>query len=339
MVRKPPTNFDMLINQATEFINVEEAQLSRKKKVITPTPIPTIDCPMQPPPPPRGPLAGPQICHQEPQPQAVQHGEAREAPQRWCTYHRASTHNTEECYTLKRQNNNPRYLSKYYLQASIRLTTNRPMRIAAHDDSLVWVHRQQDDNVGEVKGDQLVARKCYVEIIKTKVNGARKIQRMEVNTIQEKPSILVYEEKEEIQIQAGRPEVTTQIATNFAPELKTKLVESQKSQQLESLATESPVMSAGVEPVGQGQTPHGTTGASGSQTPMVSEVPTPTVPAIPTPIVFTVPPTVAPAAYPTPPPAVPMAYLAPPPVVLAAANPTHALVAPVTPTVPPAAPT
>ncbi|XP_042441374.1 uncharacterized protein LOC122026713 [Zingiber officinale] len=78
---------------------------------------------------------------------------------------------------------------------------------------------------------------------------------------------------------------------------------------LESLVAESPKRSTGVEPANQGQTPHGTVGASGFQTPMVSEVPTLTVPVVPTPMVFTVPPAVPLAAYPTPPPAVPAAYL------------------------------
>ncbi|XP_042455999.1 uncharacterized protein LOC122040657 [Zingiber officinale] len=78
---------------------------------------------------------------------------------------------------------------------------------------------------------------------------------------------------------------------------------------------ESPEGSAGIEPISQGQTAHGTAGASGSQTPMVSEVPTSTIPVVPTLTVFTVPPAVPPAVYPTPPPAVPTAaYPIPPPV-------------------------
>ncbi|XP_042401241.1 leucine-rich repeat extensin-like protein 3 [Zingiber officinale] len=112
---------------------------------------------------------------------------------------------------------------------------------------------------------------------------------------------------------------------------------------LESLATESPETSAGVEPAGQGQTSYGTAGASGSQTPMVSEVTTPTIPAVPTPTIFTVPPTV-PLAYPAPPPPMPTAYQAPlSPVPTAYVAPAPAAVVaphPVPPpTVPPAAPT
>ncbi|XP_042460205.1 leucine-rich repeat extensin-like protein 2 [Zingiber officinale] len=86
---------------------------------------------------------------------------------------------------------------------------------------------------------------------------------------------------------------------------------------LESLAAESPETSAGVEPAGQGQTLHGSAGASGSQTPMVSEVPTLTIPIVPTPTIFTVPPAV-PLAYPAPTPVELTTYPVPPPPLLTA---------------------
>ncbi|XP_042467191.1 lysine-rich arabinogalactan protein 19-like [Zingiber officinale] len=131
---------------------------------------------------------------------------------------------------------------------------------------------------------------------------------------------------------------------------------------LESLVTESPEGSSGIEPVGQGQTPHGTVGASGSQIPTVPspEVLTLTITVGTTPTVFTVLPAVALAtypapppamlavAYPTPPSAVPTAYLALPPPMPATAYPAPApvvLAVPVAPyavplpTVPPVAPT
>ncbi|XP_042415294.1 leucine-rich repeat extensin-like protein 3 [Zingiber officinale] len=77
---------------------------------------------------------------------------------------------------------------------------------------------------------------------------------------------------------------------------------------LESLTTESPERSAGIEPVGQGQTPHGTAGVSCSR---ILTIPSPE---LSTPTVFTVPPAVPPSTYPAPPPAVPAAaYPAPPP--------------------------
>ncbi|XP_042400878.1 neural Wiskott-Aldrich syndrome protein-like [Zingiber officinale] len=89
---------------------------------------------------------------------------------------------------------------------------------------------------------------------------------------------------------------------------------------LESLATESLERSARIEPVGQGQTPHGTAGASNSRIPTVPspELSTPTVFTIPpaAPPAYPAPPLAAPTAYPTPPPPVPaMAYSAPPPAV------------------------
>ncbi|XP_042404730.1 protein HOMOLOG OF MAMMALIAN LYST-INTERACTING PROTEIN 5-like [Zingiber officinale] len=53
-----------------------------------------------------------------------------------------------------------------------------------------------DDRVGEVKGDQLAARRCYVEMVKTEMRSARKNPCLEVNAITERPPALVYEEKE-----------------------------------------------------------------------------------------------------------------------------------------------
>ncbi|XP_042380488.1 uncharacterized protein LOC121972944 [Zingiber officinale] len=53
-----------------------------------------------------------------------------------------------------------------------------------------------EDQVEEVKGDQLAAQRCYVEMVKAEAKSSRKAPRHEVNTITEKPLILVYEEKE-----------------------------------------------------------------------------------------------------------------------------------------------
>ncbi|XP_042455346.1 vegetative cell wall protein gp1-like [Zingiber officinale] len=93
----------------------------------------------------------------------------------------------------------------------------------------------------------------------------------------------------------------------------------------ESLATESPERSVGIEHVSQGQTPQDTAGASSTRIPTVPS------PELPTPTVFTVPPAV-PTAYPAPPPPVPVtAYSTPPPVV------PKAYLVP-SPIVPPAAP-
>ncbi|XP_042455330.1 uncharacterized protein LOC122040004 [Zingiber officinale] len=56
---------------------------------------------------------------------------------------------------------------------------------------------QMDDKVGKVKGDQLATRQCYVEMVKSEARATRKNPLLEVNTITDKPSTLVYEEKEE----------------------------------------------------------------------------------------------------------------------------------------------
>ncbi|XP_042410146.1 36.4 kDa proline-rich protein-like [Zingiber officinale] len=78
------------------------------------------------------------------------------------------------------------------------------------------------------------------------------------------------------------------------------------------MATESPEIPTGFEPVDQGQT-QDTVGVSGSQTPMTPlDVPTSAAPAVPTPTVFTVPPGVLPA-YLALAPVEPTAYQAPPP--------------------------
>ncbi|XP_042441238.1 leucine-rich repeat extensin-like protein 3 [Zingiber officinale] len=90
---------------------------------------------------------------------------------------------------------------------------------------------------------------------------------------------------------------------------------------LESLATESPKRSIGIEAVNQGQTSHDTAGASGARILTVHS------PKLPTPTVSTVPPAVPSATYSAPPPAVPVTtYLTPPPPV-----PATTYLAPATP--------
>ncbi|XP_042443906.1 extensin-like [Zingiber officinale] len=96
---------------------------------------------------------------------------------------------------------------------------------------------------------------------------------------------------------------------------------------LESLATESPEKSIGIEPISQGQTPHDTAGASGSRIPKVHS------PELPAPTVSTVPPAVPSATYSTPPPAVPATtYPVPPPPVPAITYPTPATLVTLAPT-------
>ena len=57
LVRNPPANFDSLIECATEFINIEEAQAARRKEGITSSPTPVKEKAPAPVPPPRGPRA------------------------------------------------------------------------------------------------------------------------------------------------------------------------------------------------------------------------------------------------------------------------------------------
>ncbi|XP_042387800.1 uncharacterized protein LOC121979885 [Zingiber officinale] len=72
LIRNPPINFDLLIERATEFIKVEEAQVARKKENVVPIPTPTNDRSTTPVHPPWGPRADPPP-HRQPEliPQAV----------------------------------------------------------------------------------------------------------------------------------------------------------------------------------------------------------------------------------------------------------------------------
>ncbi|XP_042400764.1 uncharacterized protein LOC121990755 [Zingiber officinale] len=78
--------------------------------------------------------------------------------------------------------------------------------------------------VGEVRGDQVAARRCYVEMVKADAKAARKCPRLEVNAIREKPPPLVYDNKEEVQIHLSRPEATTFVASDLAGPQKEELV-------------------------------------------------------------------------------------------------------------------
>ena len=73
-----------------------------------------------PVPPPRGPrVTHPPRRQSEYRPQAVQHVEIQpEAPRRWCTYHKTSSHHTEDCFVLrnKRANRERYQRQNYYRQ-------------------------------------------------------------------------------------------------------------------------------------------------------------------------------------------------------------------------------
>ncbi|KAG6472848.1 hypothetical protein ZIOFF_070326 [Zingiber officinale] len=81
-----------------------------------------------------------------------------------------------------------------------------------------------EDRVGEVRGDQLAARRCYVEMVRAEANSAQKAPRIEVNAITEKPPSLIYEEKEEVQIHPIRLEATTFIASNLEANQKEEVI-------------------------------------------------------------------------------------------------------------------
>ena len=81
-----------------------------------------------------------------------------------------------------------------------------------------------EDKVGEVRGDQLAAWRCYVEMVRAEANSARKTSRIEVNAITEKPPSLVYEEKEEVQIHPTRSEATTFIAADLEASQKKEVI-------------------------------------------------------------------------------------------------------------------
>ncbi|XP_042415065.1 uncharacterized protein LOC122004208 [Zingiber officinale] len=57
-----------------------------------------------------------------------------------------------------------------------------------------------DNEVAEVKGDQLTTRQCYVEMVKSEARATRKNQHLDVNAIMKEspPPALFYEEKEEV---------------------------------------------------------------------------------------------------------------------------------------------
>ncbi|XP_042415224.1 uncharacterized protein LOC122004397 [Zingiber officinale] len=108
LVGNPPTNFDLLIERATEFFNVEEAQAARKKEITVPVSTTVHEGVVAPVHPPRGHRGAPPPPRQpERRPEAVQHVEMpQEAPRRWCTYHMSGTHYTENCFALRNQRTN-----------------------------------------------------------------------------------------------------------------------------------------------------------------------------------------------------------------------------------------
>ena len=78
--------------------------------------------------------------------------------------------------------------------------------------------------MGEVREDQLAARRCYIEMVRAEANAARKTPQIEVNAITEKPPSLIYEEKEEVHIHPTRSEATTFIAADLEASQKKEVI-------------------------------------------------------------------------------------------------------------------
>ena len=72
-----------------------------------------------------------------------------------------------------------------------------------------------EQGVGEIKGDQVLARECYQAVLVTKENHTW--------TIEEK-TLEIIEKLETIELVEGSPEKTTQIRTNLNPEMKEEIV-------------------------------------------------------------------------------------------------------------------
>ena len=72
-----------------------------------------------------------------------------------------------------------------------------------------------EQEVGEIKGDQVLARECYQAVLASKENHTW--------TIEEKTPEII-EKLETVELVEGSPEKTTQIGTNLNPETKEEIV-------------------------------------------------------------------------------------------------------------------
>ncbi|XP_074566213.1 uncharacterized protein LOC141822780 [Curcuma longa] len=79
------------------------------------------------------------------------------------------------------------------------------------------------DQVGEAKGDQLVSRRCYVDMVRTEAKKNRRTQGAEIHAVQEAPTPANFEGKEPLQVCPDRPETVVQVAADLPPELKEEL--------------------------------------------------------------------------------------------------------------------
>ena len=72
-----------------------------------------------------------------------------------------------------------------------------------------------EQGIGEIKGDQVLARECYQAVLASKENHTW--------TIEEKTPEVI-EKLETIELVEGNPEKTTQIGTNLNLEMKEEIV-------------------------------------------------------------------------------------------------------------------
>ncbi|XP_074561110.1 uncharacterized protein LOC141817336 [Curcuma longa] len=81
------------------------------------------------------------------------------------------------------------------------------------------------DLVGEARGNQLTARRCYVDSVRTEARKTQRTQGAEVHAVQEVPNPRAATEKELLQICPDRPEAAVQVAAELPTELKQELAE------------------------------------------------------------------------------------------------------------------
>ena len=72
-----------------------------------------------------------------------------------------------------------------------------------------------EQGVGEIKGNQVLARECYQAVLASKENHTW--------TIEEK-TLEIIEKLETIELVEGSPEKTTQIGTNLNPETREEII-------------------------------------------------------------------------------------------------------------------
>ncbi|XP_074559865.1 uncharacterized protein LOC141815896 [Curcuma longa] len=81
------------------------------------------------------------------------------------------------------------------------------------------------DLVGEARGNQLTARRCYEDSVRTEARKTRRTQGAEVHAVQEAPNPRAATEKELLQICPDRWEAAVQVAAELPFELKQELAE------------------------------------------------------------------------------------------------------------------